>query len=370
MSALFNTKYRPTTLDDMIGHEQAVTRIKGMIAKKAFPSALLITGPTSVGKTTIAQALAQTINGQTIDQQKQSGVYKETNGASDRSIEDIRDLIKLSKFKPLGQSQKRIILIDEAQGIVTNKPAAQALLKPIEDSGKTDTIWILCSMDPAKFQSTTDGKALLNRCVQIVLKPHTTDDKLAFAKRIVKSEKMGYLKDLDLLRVVADRAEGMRDVANQLQALGEYVAGLDKAPAKLTEADLTEALSGTENEDDKLAATICASALTGKFTQAQLAILDMGEAFQVVNKMVWIAQFLLNLQVLDGKKHRKVWWAPANRMAHAALKSQQIKLGTYAAFLEMCVQLKNQSMTFTVDAQALISSMIYRFIRDNLSKKE
>ena len=43
------------------------------------------------------------------------------------------------------------------------------LLKPLEEAGSTDTVWILCSMDPSKFSSTTNGKAIAKRCTQFVL---------------------------------------------------------------------------------------------------------------------------------------------------------------------------------------------------------
>jgi DNA polymerase III gamma/tau subunit len=96
----WNTKHRPTTIDDMIGHEQAVTRIRGMIKTGEYPSAILITGVTSVGKTTIARALATTINGKPISDQIRSGTYKEMDGGTQRTIDDMRELIKLSRFRP------------------------------------------------------------------------------------------------------------------------------------------------------------------------------------------------------------------------------------------------------------------------------
>ena len=152
---------------------------------------MLFTGPSSVGKTTLARALATELNGKPAEKQQD---YQEINGTDQRSIEDMRNLIQVSKFKPSGK--KRIIVIDEAQGVLTNAPAAAALLKPLEEPSP-DTLWILCSMDPTKFGSG-NGKAIANRCTQFVLEPHSNGELLKQALRIAKGERMRYVdKELD-----------------------------------------------------------------------------------------------------------------------------------------------------------------------------
>jgi DNA polymerase III delta prime subunit len=365
-STLFHTKYRPTSFENLIGHEQAVTRIKGIISKGNWPTAMLITGAPAAGKTTIARAMAVAINNKTIESQTSSGLYKEINGGDQRSIEDMRDLIQISRHKPQGGA-KRIFVIDEAQAILTNKAAAQCLLKPIEDSGTRDTIWVLCSMDPGKFQTTTEGKAISGRCTQFILGAHKPEDLMKQARRIIKGEQLEFLKNSELVQQIVERASDMRSVASQIQAVSEYYAGLTNKPKKLTVESLAEALSSTEQDDDKLAAKIVSSALLGKFTEVQLAVLDIGDSFQVVNKILWASQFLLNNYVLNGKRHPKVFWAPVNRMALANMKGKDLRLGHLAALVEMAVQLKTESMQFTVDAQSLISAKIYRFIKSTVA---
>ena len=64
-----HSKYRPRTLDEVIGHEAAVTRLRGQIKSGKLRSAYLFTGPSSVGKTTLARCLAAEINGKPIEQQ-------------------------------------------------------------------------------------------------------------------------------------------------------------------------------------------------------------------------------------------------------------------------------------------------------------
>ena len=73
----FHSKYRPETLDRIIGHSAAVTRLKGMVASGNIPGAILFTGPSSVGKTTLARAFAAAVNGKPIEEQQQD--FKEVN---------------------------------------------------------------------------------------------------------------------------------------------------------------------------------------------------------------------------------------------------------------------------------------------------
>lgn len=355
-----HTKYRPETLDQIIGHTAHVQRLRGMIKQNKLPGAFLFTGPSSVGKTTLARALAMEIN-KTLDVD-----YKELNGADTRTIEDMRDLIKLSKFRP--SKKKKIFVIDEAQQVLSNAPAAAALLKPIEDAGKTDSIWILCSMDPSKFGSG-NGKAIANRCTQFVLEQHSDEDLLAQAVRIVKGEGMSYLKDKELLKKVVESSNSeMRTLANLLQGIRDYAEGMDKLPKLLDEKAIGTVLQSAEDQDDTLIADIIAGALTGKFGLVQKSLLGVADGFQCVNKLMWASSTLLNLCVLEGARHPKVWPSAITKGVAAKTKGLKISLGLYAGLAEVCVNLKVSASSFAVGEKELISARLYRFIVDNRDK--
>lgn len=82
---------------------------------------MLFVGPSSAGKTTMSRAFAADLNGVSSVAELGSD-YKEINGTDQRSIEDIRNLIQVSKYKP--RHKKRIIVIDEFQGVLSNAQAA------------------------------------------------------------------------------------------------------------------------------------------------------------------------------------------------------------------------------------------------------
>jgi len=362
----FHSKYRPATLDTLLGHEEAVTRLKGMASSGKIPGAILFTGPSSVGKTTLARAFAAAVNGKPVEQQQSD--YKEINAGETRSIDDMRDLIQLSKFRPTGK--RRIFVLDEAQQIVTNPAAAAALLKPLEEASKrsTATTWILCSMDPSKF-TTGNGKAIANRCTQFNLEPHTSKDLLKQAVLICKGEGMTSFLEKEYLEKVVEACNGeMRTLANLLQSVRDYYEGLEEKPKKLKLEKLMKVLRSSESNDDALVVAVISGVLMGKYTQVHKALLDVAEPYQFINKMTYASSFLLSNAVLDGARHPKVWWNNTNKEIMSKLKNTKVTLGAYAALNEAMVNLKAQSANFTVDEVSLISARMYRLIKDIFPK--
>jgi DNA polymerase III gamma/tau subunit len=354
----FHLKYRPTSLDKIIGHEATVTRLRGMIKSNKVPNAIAFFGPTSVGKTTMARALAFELNG--IPYTKQPG-YKELNAADSKSIDDIRELIKISKYKTTG---KRIILIDEAQQLMTNAQAAQALLKPLEEPSP-NTLWILGSMDPSKF-STGAGKAIANRCTQFVLQPHTSADLLKQAMRIAKGEGMKYAitEDKGLLKAVVNNSGGeMRTLANLMQSLQQYYDGMEKPPRVLTKDHIADLLETAEANDDKLSVSMMTAVYEGNFAKVQRCLIDVIDQFSFMKKVTWLAAFMLNSYVLKGERHSKVWFSVPNKNLKAATADLKLGIDKLAAVNTTIVKVAQMASSFQVPASDLLSAELYLLIK-------
>jgi DNA polymerase-3 subunit gamma/tau len=359
MDGKLHQKYRPTRLDRVIGQEVAVTRIRGMIETGKIPSAIAFFGPPSSGKTTLGRVIGVEINGRSISKQQD---FKEVNAADERGIDDVRELIRLSKYRPM--LKKRIILIDEAHQLVSNNPAAQTLLKTLEEPSK-NTLFIICSMEPEKFNSKV-GKAILSRCTQFVLEPHTNADLMKQALRIVKGEQLSYLmtEDKSLLKaLIRNSNQEMRTLANLMQSAQQYYDGLKVKPTTLTKAQISEVFSSTESADDKLAVDVMVGIYSMKFAAIQRALLDVADQFQFVKKLMWASSFMLNVAVLKGEKHPKLGWWGINREVHTKTKTLSLSLGTLAAVNARLIRVSSQATTFQVPATDLLSSELYYLIK-------
>lgn len=175
-------KYRPNSLRALVGQSNAVQQITAMINKKALPSCILITGITGTGKTTLSRIIAKILNCCDLDEnlvpcgvcpncKDSSAYYQENNTASDRGIDNIRNLGQLANMIPMG-ANIRVICLDEVHQL--QAASSSALLKFVEDT-PPQTLWILATSNPEKLLNTIPG-----RCARINLQSTTTRFIVAF----------------------------------------------------------------------------------------------------------------------------------------------------------------------------------------------
>jgi len=237
------------------------------------------------------------------------------------------------------------------------------LLKPLEEPS-TGTMWIICSSEPSKFGATV-GKAILSRCTQFILEPHSNSDLLKQAIRIAKGEKMNYVltEDKSVLKSLVKNANGeMRTIGNLMQSLQQYYDGLEDAPEELTAKDLSEVIASTESSDDRLAVELMTSLYGLKFAGVQRALLDVTDQFMFVKKITQISSFLLNRAVVG--KHSKIWWTAQNKAVEQATKDMKLSLGTLAAVNARLIKVHAQALTFQLPATDLLSSELYFLIKE------
>ena len=138
-------KYRPQTFEDLIGQDVVVETISNSIKAEKVPNAYLFTGIRGVGKTTTARIVAKALNClngyenlcrgklcQNCEEIKNSNSLDclEIDGASNTGVDNVKELIEFSRYRPT-TSKYKIIIIDEIQ--MLSKQAFNALLKTLEE---------------------------------------------------------------------------------------------------------------------------------------------------------------------------------------------------------------------------------------------
>jgi len=144
-------KYRPATFEDVVGQDHVTKTLQNAIVKNQIAHAYLFCGPRGVGKTTCARIFSQLIN------ENVNSEYNifELDGASNNSVDDIRNLIDQIKIPPQVGKYKTYI-IDEVH--MLSKSAFNAFLKTLEEPPK-HSIFILATTEKEKIIPT-----ILSRC--------------------------------------------------------------------------------------------------------------------------------------------------------------------------------------------------------------
>ncbi len=197
-------KYRPKTLDEMVGQEEVVRRLKAYAEKKEMPN-LLFAGPPGTGKTTAAIALAREIFGDTFEQN-----FLELNASDERGIQVVRETIKeFARTLPFGGARFKIIFLDEADALTAD--AQHALRRTMEKYAATSRFILSCNY------SSKIIEPIQSRCALFRFRPLTEEQMKARLKYIADQE--GLKINEKALDAIVYIAEGdMRRAINILQA--------------------------------------------------------------------------------------------------------------------------------------------------------
>ena len=169
-------KYRPHTLDEVVGNEDVVEILRRQISgetKQPLPHSLLFHGPTGCGKTTLGRIVAYELGARGND-------IGEIDSADFRGIDTIRELRNQSKYFPL-EGSKRAWILDEVHRLTHD--AQSALLKALEDT-PSHVYYILCTTDPQKLLPTIRG-----RCAEFQVRTLSDKEMTKLLRRVVKAEK-------------------------------------------------------------------------------------------------------------------------------------------------------------------------------------
>ncbi|MEW6704142.1 MAG: DNA polymerase III subunit gamma/tau, partial [Pseudomonadota bacterium] len=266
-------KYRPRSFEQMVGQEHVVQALTNALQQQRLHHAYLFTGTRGIGKTTVSRILAKSLNctgpdgtggitahpcGQCtacteIDADRYID-YIELDAASNRGIDEVRDLLERAAYKP-SIGRFKVFMIDEAHQLT--KESFNALLKTLEEPPEY-LKFVLATTDPDKMLPT-----VLSRCLQFNLRPMAPEVVLAHLQNVLQAENVAH--DEGAVWLLSRAARGsMRDALSLTDQAIAYGGG------RLDEA-VVRAMLGTV---DRSHATTLVRALAERNGPAVLAAVD------------------------------------------------------------------------------------------------
>ena len=212
--------FRPQTFSEVRGQDHISKTLKNAIVTERLAHAYLFCGPRGTGKTSSAKILAKAVNcldlqnGEPCNQCASCKAINEENfldvleidAASNRGIDEIRDLRDKVRFAP-SQGRRKVYIIDEVH-MLTNE-AFNALLKTLEEP-PAHVLFILATTEPQKIPLT-----ILSRCQRFDFRKINTSEISSHLADIVREEGVA-ISDDALSAIARKAAGGMRDAISVL----------------------------------------------------------------------------------------------------------------------------------------------------------
>jgi DNA polymerase-3 subunit gamma/tau len=225
-SQVFYRKWRPQTLSEVVGQEHVTQTLRHVIESGRVGHAYLFCGPRGTGKTTTGRILAKAVNcaepvnGEPCNKCQMCQAFNQGNAldiieidaASNRGIDDIRELREKVKYSP-NVARYKVYIIDEAH--MVTEAASNAFLKTLEEP-PPHAIFILATTEPHKVLST-----ILSRCQRFDF--HRLSQAAVITKLQLISDNEEIQIEPEALRLISKVTTGsLRDAENLLEQLVAY----------------------------------------------------------------------------------------------------------------------------------------------------
>src|SRR6266516_3620377 len=278
---VFARKYRPQTFDDLVGQAHVSRTLKNAVAQNRLAHAYLFVGPRGIGKTSTARILAKSLNcakGPTITPCGKCDNCREItggnsldvieiDGASNRGIDDVRELRDNVRYAP-AKGRYKIYIIDEVH--MLTKEAFNALLKTLEEP-PPHVIFCLATTEPEKLPIT-----ILSRCQRFDLHRIATNLIAQQLQTIATKEKLTLAAAA--AHAIARGAEGgMRDAESMLDQLVAFCG------EKIEEADVLNIFGFTSQQ---MVADFVGRILRGETADALALLHEQCEAGKDMMKLM------------------------------------------------------------------------------------
>lgn len=254
---MYYTKYRPQTFSEISKPNDVAEALMNQVKAGKTIHAYLFVGPRGTGKTTTARVLSKALNCKNLSKEGdpcneceacvsiKGGTYLdliEIDAASNRGIDDIRDLREKIKLAP-SSGKNKVYIIDEVHMLTPE--AFNALLKTLEEPPEKVT-FILCTTELHKVPDTIKSRCQIFKFKRATIKQLT--EKLKF----ISQEENVNISEQELRQIASAAHGGFRDAENILQQVVEGdidVSALTNLGSKEAYADFTELLINKETKE-------------------------------------------------------------------------------------------------------------------------
>jgi len=206
VSQVLYRKYRSRKLSDIVGQDAVIKALNNALEAKKISHAYLFAGPRGVGKTSVARILAHKINDLNYTSDQMPIDIIEIDAASNRRIEEIRDLREKVAVAPVSAKYK-VYIIDEVH--MLTREAFNALLKTLEEP-PDHVVFILATTEPHKIPET-----IISRTQKYNFKLASTREVVHLLQTIAKKEHIDISNEA--LNLIAEHSGGsLRDAVSLL----------------------------------------------------------------------------------------------------------------------------------------------------------
>lgn len=227
-------KYRPTQFsgpDGIVGQPHVARTLKNAVQTGQLANAYLLAGSRGTGKTTAARILGAALNCshteggepcgecstcEAIIEGRESHDVIEIDAASNRGVDDARELREQAQYAPSSEEAHKVYILDEAH--MMTREAWNALLKVIEEP-PSRVVFVFCTTEPEKIEQTAEP--IMSRCQRLDMRRLTVRDIADHLQAVSTQE--GIEAEEAALILIARRADGaMRDALSTVDQLRAF----------------------------------------------------------------------------------------------------------------------------------------------------